>query len=74
VCEQSGREHGANPWDRAEQLVTLAPDRGRADQSGEFVVEPCEPLFQPMDVLTNALVDHLRRVGPAVLFRREHLL
>src|SRR5467141_2115506 len=38
-----------------------------------LVVEPGAPLFQPADVLINAFVDHLGRVGPAVLFRREHL-
>jgi hypothetical protein len=61
------------PGHRAQQLVALAPDRGLADQTGEFVVEPGEPLFQPADVLIKAFVDHLRQIGPAILFRREHL-
>src|SRR6266481_7394070 len=61
------------PGTEPEQLVALAPDRGLADQTGEFVVEPGEPLFQPADVLINAFVDHLGRIGPAILFRREHL-
>jgi len=71
--EQGGREHLSDPGHRAQQLVALAPDRGLADQTGEFVVEPGEPLFQPADVLINAFVDHLGRIGPAILFRRKHL-
>ena len=73
VREQGGREHLTDPGHRAEQLVALAPDGGLADQAGDFVVEPGEPLFEPADVLINAFVDHLGRVGPAILFRGEHL-
>src|SRR5208282_6193442 len=68
VREQGGREHLADSGHRAKQLVAFAPDRGLADQSGEFVVEPGEPLFQPADVLVDTFMDDLGRVSPAVLF------
>jgi len=45
VREQGGREHLSDPGHRAEQLVALAPDRGLADQTGEFVVEKAEAGF-----------------------------
>jgi hypothetical protein len=35
--------------------VALAPDRGLADQTGEFVVEPGGPVFQPADMLHQCL-------------------
>ena len=44
VREQGGREHFADSGHRAQQLVAFAPDRGLADQTGEFIVEPGEPL------------------------------
>src|SRR5271166_1035823 len=73
VREQGGREHLADSGHRAKQLVAFTPDRGLLDQTGEFVVEPGEPLFQPADVLINTFMDHLGRVSPAVLFGGEHL-
>jgi DNA-binding winged helix-turn-helix (wHTH) protein len=73
VREQGSREHRTDSRHRAEQLVALAPDRGRTDQGGEFVIESGQPLFQPTNVFIDAFVDHLGRVSPAILFRREHL-
>jgi hypothetical protein len=73
VREQGGREHRTDSRHRAEQLVALAPDRGRTDQGGESVVESGQPLFQPTNMFIDALADHLGRVSPVVLFRRERL-
>jgi len=71
VREQGGREHLADPGhERSNSSRSRQIGVSRTKAASSFV-EPGEPLFQPPDVLINAFVDHLGRVGPAVLFRRS---
>ena len=72
MSKQSDRQHRSNPRHRPEQLVALAPDRGRADQIRQFIIEARQPLFQPTDVLIDASADNLRSVGAAIPLGSEH--
>ena len=55
VREQGGRRHLADSGHRAEQFVALAPDRGLADQTGKFVVDP-ESRFSSQRMCSSMLL------------------
>src|ERR1700720_4526961 len=46
VCEQSAREHFADPGHGTQQFVTLTPQRSVANHLGEFIVKAGKTLFQ----------------------------
>ena len=56
VCEQSTREHFADPGHGTQQFVTLTPQRSVANHLGEFIVKAGKTLFQSPDVLIDATV------------------
>ena len=71
--EQSTREHLADAGHRTQQLVALAPQGSVANQLVELIVQTGKSLFQPPDVLIDAVVQNLWGSGPAILLCRQHL-
>ena len=65
---------GPDAGDGAEQVIGLAPDRGRPDEGGEVVIEAAQGLLEPGDVgLEVALQAAIAQEPAPVVLGAEHV-